>query len=132
MSRGLLVLNGASEREKAVLWVHASPPGTRVEFKRPRRTLPQNDRMWAMLTDVATQVKWHGQRLTPSDWKLIFLDGLKREMRTTENLDGDGMVSLIGTSSSDLSKEEMTDLIELIFAWGANHGVTFHEKEKAA
>jgi hypothetical protein len=51
-----------------------------VEFKAPKRSLPQNDRMWAMLTDVATQLPWHGIKLSPDDWKLIFLDALKREL----------------------------------------------------
>jgi hypothetical protein len=82
--------------------------------------------MWAMLTDLAAQVKWHGLRLAPDDWKLIFLDALKREVRMVPNLDGNGFVSL-GRSSSDLSKAEMTDLIDLISAFGANHGVVFHD-----
>jgi len=30
-----------------------------------------------------------------------------------------------GQSSSDLSKEEMSELIEFIAAWGAQNGVTF-------
>jgi len=42
------------------------------------------------------------------------------------NIDGNGFVNL-GRSSSDLSKAEMTDLIDLIHAFGANHGVTFQE-----
>ena len=32
-----------------------------------------------------------------------------------------------GQSSSDLSKEEMTALIEFMFAWGAEKSVTFHD-----
>jgi hypothetical protein len=88
--------------------------------------------MWAMLTDIARQLPWHGQRLTPDDWKLIFLDALKREARFVPALDGDGFVNL-GRSSSDLSKGEMSDLIEIIFAFGAGHGVSFgDERERAA
>lgn len=84
-----------------------------------------------MLTDVATQVKWHGKSLPADDWKLIFLDGLKRELRIVPNIDGTGFVNL-GRSSSDLTKEEMTDLMELIAAFGANHGVVFHEPSEAS
>jgi hypothetical protein len=102
------------------------PDGTRVEFKETKRSIPQNDRLWAMLTDIAAQVKWHGLRLAADDWKLLFLDALKREVRMVPNLDGNGFVSL-GRSSSDLSKAEMTDLIDLIHAFGANHGVVFHD-----
>jgi hypothetical protein len=80
-----------------------------------------------MLTDVASQVKWHGVTLSPDDWKLIFLSALKRELRMVPNLEGDGFVQL-GRSSSDLSKSEMGDLMELIAAWGAERGVKFHEE----
>ena len=85
-----------------------------------------------MLTDVATQVEHKGVRLSPDDWKLIFLDALGREMRIVPNLDGTGFVNL-GTSSSDLGKGEFSDLMELISAYGAEHGVRFgDDKEQAA
>lgn len=79
-----------------------------------------------MLTDVAAQVKWHGLKLTPDDWKLIFMDALKREVRMVPNLDGNGFVSL-GRSSSDLSKSEMSDLMELIHEFGARNDVKFSD-----
>lgn len=126
MTRALIVLNTDADRAKAARWVAAAPEGARVEFKKPQRSIPQNDRMWAMLTDVASQVPWHGLRLSPDDWKIIFLDALKRELRMVPNMDGNGFVNL-GRSSSDLSKEEMTDLIDLIHAFGAEKGVTFHD-----
>jgi len=126
MSRALISIASEADRAKATRWVPQAPAGTRVEFKAPKRSLPQNDLMWAALTDVATQLKWHGIKLSPDDWKLIFLDALKREVRMVPNIDGNGFVNL-GRSSSDLSKSEMTDLIDLIHAFGANHGVTFQE-----
>jgi hypothetical protein len=131
MSRALVVINTGADRNLVATWAAKVPWGTRIEFKAPKRTLPQNDRMWAMLTDVAQQVDYHGLKLTTDDWKLLFLDALKREVRMVPNLDGNGLVSL-GRSSSDLSKREMTDLIELIFAWGAQHGVTFKDDEGSA
>lgn len=118
------------DRKKAINWINKAPVNTRVDFKAPKRSVPQNDRMWAMLTEVATQVDYHGTKLTPDDWKLIFLDGLKREMRIVPNLDGNGFVNL-GRSSSDLSKAEMADLITLIEAWGLQHGVVFSDHEQA-
>lgn len=126
MSRALLVLNSGYERQRASNWIAKAPDGTRVEFKGPKRTLPQNDRFWAMLTDVSTQLPWHGLKLSPDDWKLIFMDGLKREVRMAPNIDGTGFVNL-GRSSSDLSTTEMSDLMELIASFGSSHGVAFHE-----
>lgn len=130
MSRAFLILANDQVRQRAVSWCRKAPEGTRLEFKAPKRTLPQNARMWAMLTDVAQQVPWHGLKLSPDDWKLIFLDALKREVRMVPNLEGNGFVSL-GRSSSDLSKEEMGDLMELISAFGALHGVWFLDGDAA-
>ena len=126
MARALITLHQDSDRQKAVRWAMIAPQGTRVEFKKPKRTIPQNDKMWSMLTDVAEQLPWHGVKLTPDDYKLIFLDALNREIRMVPNIDGTGFVNL-GRSSSDLSKEEMSDLFEIIHAFGALHGVVFHD-----
>jgi hypothetical protein len=132
MSRAFLVLANDMIRAKAADWCRRLPKDTRIEFKGPKRTIPQNDRMWAMLTDVSQQVKWHGLKLSADDWKLIFLDGLGHELRMVPNINGTGFVNL-GRSSSKLSVEEMTNLIELIFAFGAQHGVVFgDEANKAA
>jgi hypothetical protein len=124
MSRHLLILQSSAERARAANYVAKAPAGTRVEFKAPKRSLPQNDMMWSMLSDIARQLPWHGIRLAADDWKLIFLEALKREVRMVPNLDGNGFVNL-GRSSSDLSKDEMSQLIELIKEFGARHGVTF-------
>ena len=126
MSRALVVIRSQQDRAKIAAWAQKADWGTRVEFKAAKRTLPQNDRMWAMLTDISEQLPWHGTKLKPSAWKLLFLDALKREVRAVPNIDGTGFVN-IGASSSDLSIDEMSDLIELMQAFGAKHGVGFKE-----
>lgn len=131
MSRYTVTITSDEDRTRAVQIVRQAPAGSRVDVKAAKRSLPQNDRMWAMLTEVARQLPWHGVKLRPDDWKLIFLDALTRELRTVPNLDGTGFVNL-GRSSSDLSKTEMTDLIEVIFAFGAQHGVIFADDVVAA
>jgi len=80
-----------------------------------------------MLSDISAQLPWHGVKLSPDDWKLLFLDALKREVRTAINLDGNGFVNL-GRSSSDLTVSEMSDLMTIIEQFGANHGVIFHDQ----
>ncbi|WP_293543541.1 recombination protein NinB [Phenylobacterium sp.] len=131
MSRALVILNRASDRERVQAWAAKAPWGTRVTFQEAKRTSDQNARMWAMLTEVARQVQWHGQRLSADDWKLVFLAGLKAELRIVPNLDGTGFVQL-GRSSSDLSVSEMADLIDLIAAFGARQGVEFADQLEAA
>jgi hypothetical protein len=124
VSRALVILQSPRDREKACSWIKQAPYGTRIEFKATRRTIPQNSLLWSLLTDVAEQVPWHGVKLRPDDFKLIFLDALKQEIRMVPNLNGDGFCNL-GRSSSDLTKDEMTQLIELIIAWGTQKGVQF-------
>ena len=131
MARHLLIMNTPADRAKAARWVMAAPFGMRIEFKETKRSLPQNDRFWAMLTDIATQLPWHGIKLTPEDWKLVFLAALKREVRMVPNIEGNGFVNL-GRSSSDLSIEEMTDLMTIIEKFGAEHNVLFHEPQERA
>lgn len=130
MSRALVTIRDANDRNRLHHWINRAQIGTRVEFKAAKRTLEQNERMWAMLTDVALQCPWHGIKLKPADWKDIFMNALKRELRMVPNLDGTGFVHL-GRSSSDLSKSEMSDLIELMFAFGASNGVVWKDPKNA-
>ncbi len=108
-----------------------APAGTRVEFKEAKRTNEQNALLWASLTDIAQQREHFGRKYSPDQWKVIFMAALGREMQFIPALDGQGFIPL-GHSSSDLSTKEMADLLTLIFAWGAEHGVTFNDQRSAA
>ena len=123
MSRATLILNSRADREKAARWAYALPPGTRIEFKAPRRTVDQNALLWSLLTDVSAQVEWYGQKLVTEDWKDMFTASLRRA-RVVPGLDAGSFVPL-GMRTSDMSKQEFSDLIELIRAFGAERGVTF-------
>lgn len=125
MTRYAIQITSERKRDEAMRIVRAAPPFSRVEVKAQKRTLPQNSMLWAMLSDLALQADWHGVKLSPNDWKLLLMSGLKKEMRIVPNLDGTGFVNL-GTRSSDLSVEEMTNLIELIRHFAAQKGVVFH------
>lgn len=125
MTRALLTVREIADRERATRWVASVPVGTRIEFKAPKRTVPQNDRMWAMLTDIAQQVEWYGQRLSTQDWKDVLTASL-RKSRVVPGLDAGSFV-VLGLHTSALTKEEFSDLIELIHAFGAEHNVKFHD-----
>lgn len=131
MSRAQIIIHDSRDRLRAVTLLEKVPAGTRVEFKAAKRTIPQNDLMWSMLTDISAKLPWHGVKLTAEDWKLLFLDALGRELRIAPNLDGTGFVNL-GRKSSALSKDEMSELIELIRAFGANHGIEFIDQRGEA
>lgn len=124
MARAVVVIQTQADREKIARWAANVKAGTTVTFKENKRSVPQSDKMWAMLGEVSAQVQWHGLWLDSEDWKLVFLAALKRELRMVPNLDGNGFVQL-GRSSSELTKDEMSDLIALIEAFGAKRGVNF-------
>lgn len=130
MSRAVVVLGSELNRRRAADWCLKAPAGTSVEFKESKRSTEQNARMWAMLTEIARQVPWHGVRLTAEDYKLLFMDALNQEMRLVPNLNNNGFTNL-GRSSSKLTKSEFGDLMTLIEEFGARHDVVFHEPEHA-
>lgn len=129
MSRAVLVLRNAGDRACACKWVMQADDWSRVEFKGAKRTLPQNDRMWAMLTDVARQKEHFGRKYDTQTWKKIFMAELGRESQFVPSLYGEQPIE-IGNSSSDLSKEEMADLITLMMAWGDQNGIVFHDADR--
>lgn len=131
MSRATIILDCKARREQAARWIMNAPINTRVEFKEAKRSTDQNAMMWSCLTEIARQVPWHGVKLSADDWKIVFMASLNQEMRLVPNIDGNGFVNL-GRSSSNLSKAEMADLIEVILAFGAKQGVEFHDGDRAA
>lgn len=116
-------------RRLAAAQCQIAPDGWVVEIKPATRTLEQNARLWAMLTDVSQQVDWYGRKLTQEEWKHVFTASLKRQ-DVVPGLDG-GFVAL-GQSTSRMTKRELGDLMELISAFGAQHGVVFHDERMAA
>jgi hypothetical protein len=130
MSRAVIVINGNYDRERAAAWSLKAPAGTRIEFKAARRSVDQNSLLWARLTDVASQVVWHGEKLTPEDWKDLFTASLRR-MRLVPGIDPGTFVP-VGMRTSDMGKAEFGDLLELIAAFGAERGVVFSDDKTVA
>lgn len=93
------------------------------------RSLDMNNKMWAMLTDISRQVKWpvdgDMQSLTPDDWKIIITAGLVRHQRIAKGIEG-GFV-MLGTPTRKMSKAVMSELIELIYAFGAQNEVVWSD-----
>ena len=98
-----------------------------IKPHKSRRSVIQNDRMWAQLTDISRQVPWsvNGimQNLTPEEWKDLLSASLTSEMRVANGING-GIV-LLGRRTSKMTIREMADLIDLMTAFGAEHGVRF-------
>jgi hypothetical protein len=74
-----------------------------------------------MLNEISKQVCWHDRYLDSESWKHIFSSSLKKQ-DVVPNLDGTGFV-VMGVSTSKMTKGEMSELLELISAFAAQHGV---------
>lgn len=123
MSKQLFVLSHNEARRRAVQAIQSAPAGYVVKITPPTRSLESNAAMWAALNDVAAQVVWHGRKLDAESWKHIFSSSLKKQ-DVVPNLDGTGFV-VMGVSTSRMTKNEMSELLELIQAFGAERGVNF-------
>jgi hypothetical protein len=119
----LFVLSHPQARQNALQAVSEAPEGYEVRIKERTRSLDQNAALWAVLTDISNQVVWHGQKLSPEDWKHILTAGLKREQRMAPGISGGWVV--LGLSTSKMTKSEFSDLLELAHAFGAEQGVCF-------
>ena len=101
---------------------------------KPTRSLEQNSRLWALLHDVARQVKWpvDGREtyLSPEDWKDVFSAALRKGQRVSPGIEG-GFV-MLGARTSKMTVGEMVELQTLIEAFGTQHGVVFGDMEKVA
>lgn len=119
------VINSWS-RQKAIEAVQNAGDDYTVTVQEPTRSGSQNRLMWALLTDISIQVVWHGQKLTPENWKDIVTAGLKKQ-DVVPGLDGGFVV--LGTSTRRMTKLEMNELIEFIYYVGAKYDVKFSEQE---
>ncbi len=94
-----------------------------LEVRGLTRTEAQNRLMWSAATDLSRQVKWFGKRLEPVGW-IRFITAHLSGQELVPNMAGDGFVSLErGKSTSDMTIKEMTAVIELMHAFGAEQEV---------
>lgn len=114
-----------------------------VTIAEPKRSTEQNARMWALLTDVSDQVGWRmarwrgdrclqvgayvpltdepdAKRLTPEQFKAVLSAALTRP-QLFAGVDG-GIVQEAARTSR-MTKKELSDLMTLIEAFGADRGV---------
>lgn len=130
MPRAVVQIKTQADRNLIARWamdIQNVPAGTTVEFRAPRRSPDQNSLMWSLLGQVSKQVDWYGQKLSSEDWKDVLTASLRRT-RVVPGIDAGTFVPL-GMRTSQMTKEEISDLIELIYAFGAERSVKFRELE---
>ncbi len=128
-----IILNSRSARQKAAQWLQKAPDGVIVTFAKPKRTLDQNSLLHACITDIAGQVEWAGQKRDVEAWKDILTAALRSSKNGLDVVPGiNGGFVLLGMHTSAMNREEMSELIELAFAFGASHGVEFQQPKDVA
>lgn len=105
----------------------------KVSVKDSDRSVEQNRLLHKLLTDVAIQVKWHGQTLSVDVWKRLCTAAWLREAGTPAllipALDGQGF-DLVFQHTSKLSVAQCGDLIEWVSAFSAENGVRISAKDQ--
>lgn len=112
-------------RANAVQAVSSAEPGSVVTIRKGKRSDAQNRLLWQRLTDLSDQVEWYGQKLSKEDWKDMMTASL-RKSRVVPGIDPGSFV-VMGLHTSTMTKDEMSNLMELIAAFGSERGVVFKE-----
>jgi hypothetical protein len=130
MSRAVVQIKTNEERQQIARWARNVPEGTTVEFRAPRRSTDQNALMWSLLTQISKQVEWFGKMRSAEDWK----DLTTAALRHAEFVPGitPGTLVPLGMRTSQMTSAEISDLIESLYAFGAERGVQFRELEVTA
>ena len=96
-----------------------------LELRMDTRTKAQNRIMWSCLGDLSRQVTWFGKQLTDDGWK-CWITGHLNGQELHPNMDGTGFISVTrGTSTSGMTIKEMTAVIDLCHAFGAEKSVNW-------
>ena len=124
-----LILDSRYRRDQAHKLIDAAPINAVLTISPPKRTVPQNSRFWAMLSDVS-RAKPEGRTHTPETWRDLFLHAMGHSVRFEMGLNGEPFPA--GFRSSKLTVAQMGELMEFIAAWGAERGVRFSDEARAA
>lgn len=124
-----VILHGPSQRMFAKSLVDRAPHGAVLTIREATRSTEQNSKMWAMISDIS-RAKPDGRMHTPEVWKCLFMHACGHATQFEMGLNGQPFPT--GYKSSRLTKAEMSDLIESIYAYGAEKGVVWSEPEARA
>lgn len=118
-----VILHGPSQKAFAKTLIDRAPKDAVLTVRQKTRTNDQNDKMWAMLSDVS-RAKPEGRNWVPETWKAAFMHFLGHQVQFCEGLDGSGPFPL-GFRSSRMTVGQMADLITCIQEYGDRHGVVW-------
>ena len=115
------------DRLKAIEAIRRAPIGRHglvFSLRDGKRTDAQNRTMWKMLQPFADQVELGNRTWDRASWKCILMEAAGHKPLTLPNIQDNGIFSA-GFRSSKLGVKQMTELIELIIAEGAQRGIDY-------
>ena len=132
MTGQTVVLSGQWQRDLAKRLIDKAPSYAVMNVREATRTLEQNAKMQAMLSDIA-RARPQGRVYPTETWKCLFMDECGFKPKWVPSLNGDGVVNT-GYRSSRLGKQQMSDMIEAMNAFAAENGIEWSiaERELAA
>ena len=101
-----------------------------IEVREKNRTLEQNAKLHAMLTEVSRKLEFNGKKLSVDEWKLVFVSAHAIATgKPAEMVIGlEGEVINLRESTAQMSVKRLSSLIEYIHAYCADKGMVFGER----
>ena len=122
-----VILRGKDQRRLAKHLIDRAPTDAVVTIKEGTRTPDQNSKFHAMLSDIS-RAKPQGRKHTPDVWKALMMKACGHQVQFALGIDGEPFP--IGFRSSQLSKAQMSDLIEFMYQFGAENGVVWSNEAR--
>lgn len=102
-----------------------------LEIKDASKSRVQEEKYHAMIGEIAKQASHMGAKWDAEDWKRLLLHDFAKQMnlpqsRIIPSLDGTGIVQL-GFQTRKFTKEQASEFVEFLYAWGAQNGITYSE-----
>ncbi len=120
--RETITLSSSDLRQRASSYIARAVKGTRIVFLDPERTDSQSIRLRLMREEIARRILWNGERLSADDWMVIFAASL-RNSKVVDGIDPGTRIVLGLREDGEPSKENASDLIELMLSFAAERGI---------
>lgn len=100
-----------------------------LEVKNALKSRDQEKLYHELIAQIAKQAQHLGAKWSAEDFKRLLVDQFVREQgisggKVVPNLDGTGIV-VLGFQTRNFTKEQGSQFIEWLYAWGATNGITF-------
>lgn len=101
-----------------------------VKIQPMTRSLEQNSKLHALLSDISKQCEFNGKKRDIDTWKMIMVSAhtvaTGGQVEITTGLEGEDIN--LRESTAKMSVKRSASLIEYITAWGVENGVKFNDK----